>query len=407
MMKTTKSFFPMLLLTAGLIVWSGCSKDDDYEQTVSKEIPASPLLDAANTFNEQMAGLNFQELAPLAEVVPATTRANNGTRGEFETKLSTLLTLLQAEQATTRSVTLGHRFSFHSFNSALQLAWDLSVILGDEGESCSSWFGLNSTKKGEVYYTAKNGSLYTVKGLIDKEVTIQFRGFNTKVVVKKACEFFIFKDGEQVLKIQSGSEDNRPVWLPILIKDIFYTGQMYYRDYEINLTYDKHSAHNRTLDLVYGKTGEEVPLLTMSAQLEDDADILKIIKHDVNVRANFTVTAMNMLTFEGTSNNVNYLVIDGVRLSRCMKEGTTEQECKEMVDQFNENLTLNLLLADVPMGWLYMGVQQDARTNLYFPTVMIHTTILGEGDYPVTTLLQMMGVDIPDILLTAAQINEE
>ena len=112
MMKTIKSFFPMLLLTAGLIVWSGCSKDDDYEQTVSKEIPASPLLDAANTFNEQMAGLNFQELAPLAEVVPATTRANNGTRGEFETKLSTLLTLLQAEQATTRSVTLGHRFSF-------------------------------------------------------------------------------------------------------------------------------------------------------------------------------------------------------------------------------------------------------------------------------------------------------
>ena len=44
---------------------------------------------------------------------------------------------------------------------------------------------------------------------------------------------------------------------------------------------------------------------------------------------------MGVLTFEGTSNNVNYLVIDGVRLSRCMKEGTTEQECKEMVDKFN------------------------------------------------------------------------
>jgi hypothetical protein len=145
-------------------------------------------------------------------VVPATTRADdNSIRSEFETKLSALLSLLQDEQTGRRSAQMGHRFSFHSFNNALQLAWDLSVILGDEGESCSSWFGLNSTKKGEVYYTAKNGSLYTVKGLIDKEVTIQFRGFNTKVVVKKACEFFIFKDGEQVLKIQSGSEDNRPV----------------------------------------------------------------------------------------------------------------------------------------------------------------------------------------------------
>jgi len=148
-------------------------------------------------------------------------------------------------------------------------------------------------------------------------------------------------------------------------------------------------------------------LLTMSAQLEDDADVWKILKHDVNVHADFTVTAMNTLTFVGTTSNVNYLVVDGVRLSRCMKEGTTEQECKEMVERFNENLTLNLLLADVQMGWLYMGVQQDASTNRYYPTVMIHTTILGEEDYPVTTLLEMMGVDIPDILKRAAQINGE
>jgi len=408
MMKTMKSLFPMLLLAAGLLTWSGCSKDDDKTESPVDVIPASPLTEAASSFNEQMAGLNFQELAPLAEVVPATTRADdNSIRSEFETKLSALLALLQDEQATTRSLTLGHRFSFHSFNNALQLAWDLSVILGDEGESSSSWFGLNSTKQGEVNYTAKNGSQYLVKGIIDKETTVQFRGLKTKVVVKKAGEFYIYKDGEEVLKILSGSENNRPVWLPILIQDNFFTGQMYYRDYEINLTYDKHSAHQRTLDLIYGKSGEEVPLLTMSAQLEDDADVWKILKHDVNVHADFTVTAMGVLTFVGTSNNVNYLVVDGVRLSRCMKEGTTEQECKEQVERFNENLTLNLLLKDVSMGWLYMGVQQDASTNRYYPTVMIHTTILGEEDYPVTMLLQMMGVDIPDILLTAAQINGE
>lgn len=408
MMKTMKSLFPMLLLAAGLLTWSGCSKDDDKTESPADVIPASPLTEAASSFNEQMAGLNFQELEPLAEVVPATTRADdNSIRSEFETKLSALLSLLQDEQTGRRSAQMGHRFSFHSFNNALQLAWDLSVILGDEDESSSSWFGLNSTKQGEVNYTAKNGNQYLVKGIVDKETTIQFRGLKTKVVVKKAGEFYIYKDGEEVLKILSGSENNRPVWLPVLIQDNFFTGQMYYRDYEINLTYDKHSAHQRTLDLIYGKSGEEVPLLTMSAQLEDDADVWKILKHDVNVHADFTVTAMGVLTFVGTSNNVNYLVVDGVRLSRCMKEGTTEQECKELVERFNENLTLDLLLSDVSMGWLYMGVQQDASTNRYYPTVMIHTTILGEEDYPVTMLLQMMGVDIPDILLTAAQINGE
>ena len=176
----------MLLLAAGIFVWSGCSKDDDTEQQEMQVIPDSPLLEAATTFNEQMADLNFQELQPLTDVVSASTRAGDDSpRSEFENKLSTLLTLLQGEQPTRRSLTLGRRFSFQAFNDALQLAWDLSIILGDEGENSSSWFGLNSTKKGEVTYTAGNGTEYTVKGIIDKEVTLQFRGFNTKIVVKR------------------------------------------------------------------------------------------------------------------------------------------------------------------------------------------------------------------------------
>ena len=409
MMKTMKSLFPLLLLTAGLMAWSGCSKDDDATGNSEKTLPDSPLMEAANTINNNMADLDFHELAPLATVVPSTTRAEaNGVRNEFETKLSSLLALLQTNPATTRSLALGHRFSFQAFNSVLQLAWDLSVILGNEGESSSSWFGLNSTKKGEVNYTAKDGSLYTVKGLIDKEVTIQFRGFKTKVVVKRASEFFIFKDGEQVLKIQSGSESNRPVWLPILIKDIFYTGQMYYRDYEINLTYDKNSAHSRTVDLSYNKVGEESPLLTMTAKLEDDADIWKILKHDVNVRADFTVTTLNnLLTFVGTTDNVNYLVVHGVKIAKCMEEGTTEQECKSLVESFNNNLTLNLLFVGTPAGELYMDTQYNSSTNRYYPIIMIHSTLLGDEYFSVAVLLQMMGVDIPDILKTAAQINEE
>ena len=182
---------------------------------------------------------------------------------------------------------------------------------------------------------------------------------------------------------------------------------MYYRDYEINLTYDKNSMHSRTLDLSYNKVGEEAPLLTMSAKLEDDADLWKLIKHDVNVRADFTVTAMdNMLTFVGTTNNVNYLVVHGVQIAKCMEEGTTEQECKSLVESFNNNLTLNLLLAGIPAGELYMDTQYNSNTNRYYPTIMIHSTLLGNEDYPVATLLLMMGVDIPDILRTAAQINE-
>ena len=416
MMKANKSLFPMLLLVAGIFVWSGCSKDDDdvttpitTSMTNEQEnvTPPNPLYETVNTFNEQMAGLNFRELQPLADVVPTSTRAgDNSIRTEFETKLSSLLTLLQGEQATTRSTTLGRRFTFQAFNDALKLAWDLSIILGDDGESSSSWFGLNSTKKGEVNYKANNGSLYTVKGVIDKNVTVQFRGFNTKVVVKKASEFFIFKDGEQVVKILSSSENNRPVWLPILIKEGFFTGQLFYGEYEINLTYDKNSDHNRTIDLTYNKVNDETPLLTMSAKVEDNADLLKIIKHDVNVRADFTVKAFgNMLTFAATTNNVNYLVVYGAEIAVCMNEGTTEQECKELVENFNKNLTLNVYLIDASLGKIFMDSQYNSDTKRYYPTIMIHSA-LDDMDYPLTTILENLGIKLSDILMTAAQISE-
>ena len=392
MKKTINSLFVMLLMTAGIFVLSGCSKDDDNQagkQTKDDVVlPASPLLDTAKSFNEQLSDLNFQELEGLKEVVPYTramTRADeNNERTEFENKLSELLTLLEGEQAKTRSVTLGRRFSFQAFNDALSLAWDLSVTLGDMGESSSSWFGLNTTKRG-----------------------IKWRGFKTRTVVNKASEFYIYKNNEQVVRIESGSESERPWWLPIIIKDYFYNGQLYYRDYEINLTYDKNSSHRRTVDLTYGKVGEETPLLTMTAHLEDDGDLLKLLTHDVKVHADFTVKAMdNNLVFVGTTDNVNYLVVNGIKIAKCMEEGTTEQECKAIVADFNNNLTLSLLMADVPVGDLYMDAVQNTQNGLYYPTVMIHSEMLGNKDYSVIAILQMLGVELPEIFRTVAQISQ-
>ena len=51
------------------------------------------------------------------------------------------------------------------------------------------------------------------------------------------------------------------------------------------------------------------------------------------------------------------------------------------------------------------GVYYDANTQRYYPTVMIHTTLLGDEDFPLNTVLDILGVDIPDILKTAAEIN--
>ena len=182
----------VLMLAVGLMVCAGCSKSDDTttEEKGGNVLVDTPLMTAASSVNERMAGLDFQELAPLARVVPLTTRSDDYSMlREFETKLSALLNVLQGEQSASNRAQ-GRRFTFQAFNDALQLSWDLSVMLGDEGEINSSWFGLNSTKEGEVTYTLQDGSQYLVKGTIEKEVTVEFRGFKTKFVVKKASEFF-------------------------------------------------------------------------------------------------------------------------------------------------------------------------------------------------------------------------
>ena len=403
----------VVALTMGIALTSCSSSNDDdsstsQEATQAEKAP-SPVETAAEALNQEMAGLDFRELEALAAVVPVTTRGSAGEAAtEFESKLKTLLDLLKTDAPATRraSGTLGHRFSFQAFNDALQLAWDISVILGDQGESSSSWFGLNSTKQGEVNYTARDGSQYTVKGVIDKETWVKFRGFKTEFVVTKSSDFQIFKNGEQVLKILSGSEDNRPAWLPILIKNLFYTGQLYYGGYEVNMTYDKSSTHQRSVVLTYGKADQEAPLLTMSMQLEDDADIQKLLRHDVKVQADFTVEAMDAnLIFNGHVNNVNSLVVNGLKTSQYMKEGTTKEECESIVADFNDNLSLTLKLMGYPVGNLYMGVEYHESDSRYYPVIMIHTTILGEEDYVLTTLLQMLGVDLPELLKTAAEIE--
>ena len=206
----------------------------------------------------------------------------------------------------------------------------------------------------------------------------------------------------------SSSENNRPIWLPILIRDNFFTGQLFYDDFEVRLTYEKESTHERTVDLVYSKKDIEGALLAMSVKLEDDADLKKLLSHDVQVKADFTVKALDgLLNLNGAVQNVNYMVVDGIKVSKCMKEGcTTEAECNSLTADFNNNIKLTLTLQDMPIGDIYMGTLYDEVTKRFYPTIMVHADLLGKEDYTLTNLLEMMGVDVPTILKNAAEMAQ-
>ena len=388
-----------MMVAFALLMLSACSSDDSQNAESEKMAVLRPLDAAANELNQNLEGLDFKELDPLAEAIASGTRAD-GEGSEFDMKLSTLLSLLKGDEG--KGVTLGRRFSYDAFNTALELAYDLSVILKDNGESSSSWFGLKADGKGEITYTARNGQQYHISAEMEKDISI----YRWNFYVTGASQFYIYKGDELVLRLISNTERNRPVWLPLLIRGNSFTGELLYRDYVVTLDYRQLHTHERSVVLTYGKSADESPLLVMNTTLTDDADILKLIKHDVTVEADFTVSAMDgLFVFSGHSSNVNYLVVNGVKIAKCMQEGTTEEECQQLVADFNDNLKLSLLVQTTSLGDLFMGIVHDSATGRSYPTVMVSLTPDDEA-IPLTTILDKLGIDIPNILQTVAQFDE-
>ena len=113
-----------------------------------------------------------------------------------------------------------------------------------------------------------------------------------------------------------------------------------------------------------------------------------------------------LFVFSGHSSNVNYLVVNGVKIAKCMQEGTTEEECQQLVADFNDNLKLSLLVQTAPLGDLFMGIVKDPATGRCYPTVMVSMPQVSDEAIPLTTMLDKLGIDIPNILQTVAQLDE-
>ena len=392
-----KRCFWAMMAISGALLLGACSSDDENLES-QKVTPLSPLETVANDLNEDMEGLDFKDLDPLAEVINSKTRGDSED-SEFEVKLSTLLTLLKGDEE--KGLALGRRFTYNDFNAALELAYDLSTILKENGESSSSWFGLKADGRGEISYTAHNGQQYHISAEMEKDISI----YRWNFYITGSSQFYIYKGDELVLRLISNTERNRPVWLPLLIRGNSFSGELLYHDYVVTLDYRQLHTHERSVVLSYGKSESESPLLVMNTMLTDDADIFKLIKHDVTVEADFTIEAKEgLFVFNGHANNVNYLVVDGVKIAKYMKEGTSEEGCQQLVADFNDNLKLSLLLQTAPMGDLFMDVVRDDATGLCYPTIMVRIATI-EEPIALTTLLEKLGINMAGILTEPAMIN--
>ena len=416
MTKRINALFFLLSLLTVMLVASGCSKDDaktPVEQPAGgiDNEPIDPLTETTAELNQELAGLNFQDLEPLYKASHSKAQSKAPTRGtadelfaDFNSKLANLLELLRGNFNV--ALPYGVRFTYKSFNDVLETTWDVAGSIEAGVDGSTYYFQRNSNGRGQVVYKADDGSNYTIEAVMDKDTYIADWNIN----VTRARLLIITKDGEQVLKITAGSRRERPLWaliLPFIVRENTFTGEVIYKDFDITLDCERESTHCRNVDITYAKVGDTEPILVMNTVLTDDANIWKLIRHDIEFKADFIVKALNgILTFNGTVENVNCLVLDGITLNQLMEQGTeSKEECDKLVENLNNNLNLKMYLMDVDLGRLFLGTVYDETTKVYKPTILINSQLFGPKDYVLTEILKSLGVNMDGILQAAAYLD--
>lgn len=416
MTKRINALFLLLSLMTAMLVATGCSKDDSktsVEQPAGsiENEPVDPLTQTTDELNKELAGLNFQDLEPLYKASHSMAQSKDLTRGtadelfaNFSSKLANLLELLRGNFNV--ALPYGVRFTYKSFNDVLDATWDVAGSIEAGLEGSTYYFQRNSNGRGQVSYKADDGSNYVIEAVMDKDTYIADWNIN----VTRARLLIITKDGEQVLKITTGSRRERPLWaliLPFIVRENTFTGEVIYKDFDITLDCERESTHRRNVDITYAKVGDTEPILVMNTVLTDDANIWKLITHDIDFKANFIVKALNgTLVFDGTVENVNCLVLDGISLNQLMEQGTEKKEdCDKLVENLNNNLNLKMYLMDVDLGKLFLSTVYDEEAQVYKPTIFVNSQLFGNQDYVLSEILKRMGVNMDGILQAAAYLE--
>ena len=416
MTKRINALFLLLSLMTAMLVATGCSKDDSktsVEQPAGsiENEPVDPLTQTTDELNKELAGLNFQDLEPLYKASHSMAQSKDLTRGtadelfaNFSSKLANLLELLRGNFNV--ALPYGVRFTYKSFNDVLDATWDVAGSIEAGLEGSTYYFQRNSNGRGQVSYKADDGSNYVIEAVMDKDTYIADWNIN----VTRARLLIITKDGDQVLKITTGSRRERPLWaliLPFIVRENTFTGEVIYKDFDITLDCERESTHRRNVDITYAKVGDTEPILVMNTVLTDDASIWKLITHDIDFKANFIVKALNgTLVFDGTVENVNCLVLDGISLNQLMEQGTEKKEdCDKLVENLNSNLNLKMYLMDVDLGKLFLSTVYDEEAQVYKPTIFVNSQLFGNQDYVLSEILKRMGVNMDGILQAAAYLE--
>ena len=210
----------------------------------------------------------------------------------------------------------------------------------------------------------------------------------------------IEKDGTVILSIEAINNINEQRVLPLLpAKTIEHTGVITIKNIIITLAYDRKDAHARNISLTIQKDGETDPLAVMTSTLTDNMSFINMIKHDVIFATDYDVSVMNgNISIKGHINNVNIFLGQAPLLMGIFKYGTSEDICNKVVNKFNENSKIDIMIAGNNMGSVELMPVFQEESKKYSVALVINSPLFGDEPVELTTMLSNLGFSLEDIL---------
>ena len=400
-----KSFSLLLagVITASSLFVISCSSDDEQATAPVQPETTGSLMqqfnDASNQLDQELSAINLDDLAPLTRALNDDGKCDCGCdectgdgkccHKKFTKSLKELLSQITAHFGDSEF----HlpTYAFEEVMKMLKLTWtftDANSYGLEEGK-----FFISDAKTGTFTcsYTTDNG-IYNVKVSNNVNKGSDDGGITRKLVIEK--------DGTIILSIESTNNVNEQRVLPLLpAKIIEHTGVITIKNFIITLAYDHKDAHARNISLTIQKDEATDPLAVMTSTLTDNMSFINMIKHDVIFATDYDVSVMNgNISIKGHINNVNIFLGQAPLLMGIFKYGTSEDICNKVVNKFNENSKIDIMIAGNNMGSVELMPVFQEESKKYSVALVINSPLFGDEPVELTTMLSNLGFSLEDIL---------
>lgn len=388
-------------MITGTLVMTSCASDNELaapnesEQSEEATQLKNQFNEAMDKLNQEMAGLDFQRLAPALEAIEedASKQEEGSEQKSFNEMLKQLLAYLTRDFAHTRPY--GYVLSLQDIQQTLSLAWQLSGENGIARQN-GKWATTDEdTNSFSVSYAKDADSIYTVR--LQRSVEEEKMDGTVSKVRQRSLTLDL--NGEPILYIVAEKESEKPIFTLLPPTEVNFTGEIIYDKYDIALEMLHDTPHQRDINLTYKNAETGSPIAKLKSQVTDNLSLSTLLSHDMNLSSKYELGIMeDLIVIRGEMKSLNQLIANFAQIAAIRKSGTTLEKCNEITADFNTNVGIEMIICGMNVGKVNLTPKLDPNVEMYKPTMIIDSPLFGDEPMDLFDMLASFGLSIDSIM---------